>query len=162
MSQSNDTRTNIDRIQASIEYLHSDIVQTALRIAHMEWVRDYIVPELPDGVNVPDSTYGFLGNTLTLYIPLVPGRPWRGLSGTAGLVYKVRKLLGVKKFRRQIDQTYSDAGFQTEFTGYGEVDGKPLFIHVILSDQKPDNCRIEWDEVQVEAHTEKRMRTVCS
>lgn len=148
-----------EKMMNSVEY---DLKMAAKKYAEIEkktrTIRLHVAPHLPEGVNLPTSLYDIVYESLHLYIPEKEGRPWRGMQGTAGIVWQLRKFFQVPKFERRTEGY--DGKASTIFTGNGKmpVTGEYVFLTVTCNDQIPDSCTIEEYEV---VETIKKVRTVC-
>ena len=151
--------TTVQDVERAIEAAQHDVERTQARIERMRWVRDNIA-ELIDGLGVTlsESMYDYYGTQVVVNVPEVEGREWPGLDGTAGVIYRVRKALGIDKLSREtytVGETTS-----TYFYGSGKLDDTDFSLHIRVGSQLPPSCRVEFVEETV-TETRRVAKVIC-
>lgn len=118
----------------------------------------YLAPqgEFPEGAEWRASQYDIRYQYINVHIPELEGRQWRGLNGTSGIVYRLRRYFGVKRLERSLVEESGD----TRFSGTFDVDGRTYWLYIHCGQQLPETCRLIEEEVR-EVRTVKKYRTVC-
>ena len=130
----------------------------------LEFLEYRVEPLLPEGVTLPRNMYSYSawhdgGGSVEIEIPYVEGREWRGLNGTAGLIYGIRKALNIERLSRST-YTYGER-VQNTYFGIARVDGRSFNVNIRMGEQLQPTCHIEYVE---EERTEiKRIaKVVCN
>lgn len=146
-----------------ISGVRKSLVQEKKRLIDLDgWLKfeqTYVEPVLPKGVELGESLYAHHKDSIELTIPFDENREWRGLDGTAGLIYKVRKALNISKLRRHVS-TYSDSVYNS-YTGSGCIAGKDVYVTISLGSQLPPSCHLEYEEKEV-TEVKRVAKVVCN
>ena|SRR5215831_3039653 len=153
------TQVAESNVRAARNELQRDIARMEKLDGFMRFVQWEIEPRLPEGIVLPRNMYSYSGNSIEIEIPFVAEREWRGLSGTAGLIYKIRKALNIEKLQRNT-YTYGER-VQNTYYGRGQIGDEEFGVNIRLGDQLPPTCHVEYVE---EEKVEKRRvaKVVCN
>lgn len=147
-----DTQAVLDSVNSEIKELAALTVEIVKFDAHLNGRG-----EMPEGVRCEIGRNDIRWRNITATIEDQDGRPWRGLNGTAGIVFRIRQLFGVKKLRRYTNE-YSGG---TEFSGSFEVDDRTYWLTIYVGKGNlPETCELVAEEI-TETVTRTKYRTVC-
>lgn len=156
-----DAEANVRTLDKVAEDINKDIVESSKRLEWVRWVQRNVAPRLSSEAQLSSSMYDYYSGAINVDVPEVEGREWRGLNGTAGAIYRVRKALNIKKLTRT---TYTYGGAEgktnTYFHGTGVIADKDICVHIRLGGQLPPTCHIEFTE-EVVTEVKKVAKVVC-
>lgn len=119
---------------------NDELTRAALTYANIkELAYELTSVDLPEGCTLSEWAHSYSYGRLQINIPKSDDRQWRGLNGTAGIVYAIRKLFRVAKFNRATSHDGS-----TTFTGSGKLpkSDKFVYVEVVCEKQIPDSCEL--------------------
>lgn len=147
-----DTQKVLDDVNREIESLAKLTIEVVKFDAHLSGRG-----ELPEGVRCEIGRNEVRWRSIIATVEDDDTRPWRGLQGTAGIVFRIRQLFGVKKLHRYTNE--SNGG--TEFTGSFDVDGRTYWLTIYVGKGAlPETCELVAEEI-TETVTRTKYRTVC-
>ena len=117
--------------------------------------------EWPESATLSIDSWSLSNRSISVRIKHDPDRKWRGLNGTAGIVFRIRKFFNCSHLRR-IKIGYNVSDPQTMFTAHVQIDpddpNSTYYVTITCEGEIPDMCHLE--EV-IDTTPRKSYKIVC-